>query len=113
MRAEGVILGILPGSSRGQANPYLTFSIVTGLGEGRNIVLVRSCDAIIAIGGGYGTLSEIAFAHKLDVPVVGINTWSLRKEDRADEKIVRVSDEHEAVKTALKLARKTQQNRPE
>jgi len=102
--AKGTAIGILPGTERREANPYLSFSVVTGMGEGRNIILVRSCDAIIAIGGGYGTLSEIAFAHKLDVPVVGIATWSLKRGDRVDEKIVVLSDEHQAVKKAFELA---------
>jgi uncharacterized protein (TIGR00725 family) len=105
-RSGGVVVGILPGVSRADANPYLTFSIVTAMGEGRNIILVRSCDAIIAIGGSYGTLSEIAFAHKLDVPVVGINTWTLKRQGRIDRGIIQVSDGHEAVKTALELAAK-------
>jgi len=107
MLAKGVVLGILPGPSREEANPYLTLSVVTGMGEGRNIILVRSCDAIIAIGGSYGTLSEIAFAHKLDIPVVGIDTWSLKKEGQIDRKIIQISDRNEAVSTALELAQKT------
>ena len=112
MLAQGVVLGILPGRSRKQANPYLTLSVVTGMDEGRNIILVRTCDAIIAIGGGYGTLSEIAFAHKLGVPVVGISTWSLEKEGQIDKKIIQVSDENEAVTTALELAKKRKENEP-
>lgn len=107
--ANGVVLGIIPGLSREDANPYLTFSVVTGMGEGRNIILVRSCDAIIAIGGSYGTLSEIAFAHKLDIPVVGINTWSLKREGQIDRKIIQVSCENEAVSKALELAHKSKQ----
>jgi uncharacterized protein (TIGR00725 family) len=108
MLAKGVVLGILPGSTREGANPYLTFSVVTGMGEVRNIILVRSCDAIIAIGGGYGTLSEIAFAHKLDIPVVGIDTWSLTKDGRPDDRILRVTGEEEAVSRALRLAQAAQ-----
>lgn len=104
--AKGVVLGILPGLSRQEENPYLTFSIVTGMGDGRNILLVRSCDAIIAIGGHYGTLSEIAFAHKLDVPVVGINTWRLMRKEAIDTKIIEAADENEAVAKALELAAK-------
>ena len=102
--ARGVVLGVLPGSTREGANPYLTFSVVTGMGEGRNIILVRSCDAIIAIGGGYATLSEIAFAHKLGIPVVGIGTWSLTKDGRTGDRIVRVAGGDEAVSRALELA---------
>jgi len=104
--AKGVVLGILPGLSRQEGNPYLTFSIVTGMGDGRNILLVRSCDAIIAIGGRYGTLSEIAFAHKLDIPVVGINTWRLMRKEAIDRKIIEATDENEAVAKALEIAAK-------
>ncbi len=103
---KGVVLGILPGLSRQEGNQYLTFSIVTGMGDGRNILLVRSCDAIIAIGGRYGTLSEIAFAHKLDIPVVGINTWRLMRKEAIDRKIIEAADENEAVAKALELAAK-------
>jgi uncharacterized protein (TIGR00725 family) len=104
MNARGLVIGILPGESRDKGNPYLTFSIITGMGEGRNLILVRSCDALIAIGGGYGTLSEIAFAHKLDIPVVGIHTWSLARNGKTDARIVQVSDPEEAVQKALELA---------
>lgn len=112
MLARGTVIGILPGISRKEANPYITLSVVTGMGEGRNIILVRTCDAIIAIGGSYGTLSEIAFAHKLDVPVVGIDTWSLKRGGQIDEKIIQVSDENEAVTTALELAKKRKEDEP-
>ena len=113
IRAKGVVLGILPGHSREDANPFLTFSVVTGMGEGRNLILVRSCDAIIAIGGAYGTLSEIAFAHRLDIPVIGIRTWTLERGGQIDHKIIQVSDATEAVTRAVQLAPKAQQNKPE
>jgi uncharacterized protein (TIGR00725 family) len=103
--AGGTVIGILPGQSRQEGNLYLTHSVVTGMGEGRNIILVRSCDAMIAIRGGYGTLSEIAFAHKLGIPIVGLDTWSLKRNGQVDEKIIHVSDANEAVATALDLAR--------
>lgn len=106
MLAGGVVLGIIPGYSRDEANPHLSFSIVTGMGEGRNLILVRSCDALVAVGGGYGTLSEIAFAHKLDIPVVGINTWSLKREGQIDKKIIEALDENEAVSKAIELAQR-------
>jgi hypothetical protein len=102
--ADGVVLAVLPGLSRDEGNPYLTFSIITGMGEGRNLILVRSCDALIAIGGGYGTLSEIAFAHKLGIPVVGIHTWHLSRGGKTDTKIVQVSDPEQAVRRAFEMA---------
>jgi len=111
MNAKGVALGILPGHSRDEGNPYLTFSIITGMGEGRNLILVRSCDALIAIGGGYGTLSEIAFAHKLGIPVVGIHTWNLTKEGKGDTRLVEVSGPEEAVEKAFERAQSRRQEK--
>lgn len=78
--AGGRTLGILPGSSRAGANVYLDMSIPTGMGEMRNALVVRSADGLIAVGGGYGTLSEIALALKLGKPLVGIRTWSAVRE---------------------------------
>ena len=107
MKAGGVVIGILPGHSRNEGNPYLTFSIITAIGEGRNLILVRSCDALIAIGGGYGTLSEIAFAHKLGIPIVGIDTWNLTKEGKPDTRLVEVSNPDDAVEKAFERAQGT------
>jgi len=73
----GLTIGIIPGSSKKEANPYVDIPIVTGISEARNIIVVRSSNAIIAIGGSFGTLSEIAFALKLEIPVIGINTWEV------------------------------------
>ena len=72
---NGISLGILPVNSRKDGNPYLTYSIVTGLGEARNSIVVKSCDAVIAVSGSYGTLSEIAFANLYSIPVVSIRSW--------------------------------------
>lgn len=68
--AGGLTIGILPGGSASEANPYITIPLPTGMGEGRNVLVVRSADAVIAIGGEWGTLSEIALARKIGVPVV-------------------------------------------
>lgn len=73
--AGGMTVGILPGIERSSVNPYIRVSIPTGLGEGRNLLVVRASDILIAIGGEYGTLSEIAFALKMNKKVIGINTW--------------------------------------
>jgi uncharacterized protein (TIGR00725 family) len=101
----GITLGILPGATRRDANPYLTVSIPTGMGEGRNVLNVRAADAIIAVAGEYGTLSEIAFALKTGVPVVGLRTWELSKSGQdVDDPIVRVGTPEEAVHQALQLA---------
>src|SRR5262245_64733047 len=84
--AGGMTVGILPGLDRAEANPWVDVAIPTGLGEARNALVVRAADALIAIGGEYGTLSEIALALKTGKPVVGIDTWelSMRGEARAD-----------------------------
>src|SRR5207244_2561522 len=66
-RAGGAVVGVLPGFSRRDANRWVTIPVVTGMDQARNVVLVRSCDAVIAVGGSYGTLSEIALALKLGV----------------------------------------------
>src|SRR5512136_42787 len=73
--AGGTTVGILPGTEEG--NPYLDIIIRTGLGHARNILVVLSADAVIAVGGGYGTLSEIAIALKTGRPVYGLNTWDI------------------------------------
>lgn len=71
----GLTIGILPGLDKTSANPYIQVPFPTGLGEGRNLLVVRASDILIAISGGYGTLSEIGLALKADKPVIGINTW--------------------------------------
>ena len=73
--AGGMTLGILPGSQRDSANPYIRIALPTGLGEGRNLLVVRTSDVLVSIGGGYGTLSEIALALKAGKPVIGLETW--------------------------------------
>lgn len=78
--AGGTTIGILPGSDRGAANPWVDLAIATGLGEARNLIIVRSAQALIAIDGEYGTLSEIAFALKLGVPIIGLGSWQLARE---------------------------------
>ena len=75
--AGGTTVGLLPGLDRAEGNPYLTVSLPTGLGQGRNLLLVRASDALVAVGGGFGTLSEIAIALRTGTPVVGLTTWSL------------------------------------
>ncbi len=75
LEAGGLTVGVLPGNRAEDANPYVQIPIVTDLGQARNVVLVRSAEAAIAISGGYGTLSEIALALKMWKPVVGLHTW--------------------------------------
>ncbi len=73
--AGGITVGILPGVKASDANRYITIPVVTGMSHARNVILVRSCEGIISVGGSYGTLSEIALALKMWKPVVGIGTW--------------------------------------
>jgi uncharacterized protein (TIGR00725 family) len=73
----GTTLGILPGDDRSAANPWVDVAVATGLGEVRNALVVRASDALIAVAGGYGTLSEIALALRDGVPVFGLGTWEI------------------------------------
>lgn len=103
---DGVSIGILPGSNRSAANPHLSVSLPTGMGEMRNALIIRAADVVIAVAGEFGTLSEIAFALKTGVPVVGLGTWELAKPGRmVSDPIVRASTPEEAVEHALRLAR--------
>ncbi len=101
----GVVLGVLPGTHRKDQNPYLTYSIVTGLNDARNAVIARSCHGVIALCGGYGTLSEIGLSLKAGVPVVGLKTWDI-KNPRGEEIIPRAEGAGEAVEKIFKLAKK-------
>ena len=92
----GLTVGLLPGLDRAEANGWVQLALPTGLGEARNALIVRSCDALIAIGGGWGTLSEIALARKAGKPVVGLGTWDLEAAD-----IVRAESAADAVRAAL------------
>jgi uncharacterized protein (TIGR00725 family) len=103
--AGGLTVGILPGTDRSAANPWVDVVIPTGMGEGRNVLVVRSAAAVIAVGGEYGTLSEIALALRARIPVVGVGTWSLiRGNAETDTGIVPVADPAEAASVALRLA---------
>lgn len=100
----GTSVGILPGDDRSGANEYVDVALATGMGEMRNALIVRAADVVIAIGGEYGTLSEVAFALKTGRPVVGYDTWELSKRGAADAGIQRVTSAEEAVAAALRLA---------
>jgi len=100
---SGLTIGILPGGSRQTANQYVKIPIATNLGEARNVIVVKSAEAVIAIGGGYGTLSEIGHALRNGTPVVGLNTWSLSRNDRPDNSIVLAKNPADAVNKALNM----------
>ena len=101
----GVSIGILPGRDRKDQGGHLTYSIPTGLGEARNTLVVSAADAVIAIGGEFGTLSEIAFALRIGVPVVGLRTWELAKRDGPVDAYPVAETAAEAVRRAMDAAR--------
>jgi uncharacterized protein (TIGR00725 family) len=95
--AGGITIGILPGTDRREANEWVQIAIPTGLGELRNGLIVRSADVLIAIAGGYGTLSEVALALRAATPVIGLGTWEI-------EGIETAASPDEAVRAALARA---------
>jgi len=99
--AGGTTIGILPGTERTDANPYISISIPTGLGVTRNFVLVTACDILIAITGGYGTLSEISCALLMGKKVIGLNTWGLISGEQATDHIVAADTPEDAVNKAF------------
>ena len=104
---RGLTIGILPGFSASDANPYIDIPIVTGMDHGRNIIVVRSCHALIAIGGREGTLSEIAFALKLMIPLIGIETWEIKGAIKAQDAKDAVRKAFQALKKEKKIVRCT------
>lgn len=98
-QAGGLTVGLLPGLDRGEANGWTSVAIATGLGELRNGLIVRAVDVVLAVGGSYGTLSEVALALRDEVPVVGLSTWDI-------EGIRPTQSPAEAVERALELARR-------
>lgn len=103
-REGGTVVGILPGPTVEGSNPHVTIPIVTGMGEGRNVLIARTAEAVIAIGGAYGTLSEIAYALKMGVQVVGYQTWVLQRAGLEADPIRRADGPREAVALAWEAA---------
>ena len=104
--AGGTTIGILPGDDPGAANRWVDIPICTGLGYARNLIVVKTGRAVIAVGGAYGTLSEIGHALAEDIPVVGLKTWSMARRGEADSRIRVVSGPSEAADAALEAARR-------
>ena len=102
--AGGTTIGILPGSDPSTANQWVDIPICTGLSYARNVIVVRSGRAAIAVGGAYGTLSEIGHALAEDIPVIGLRTWKLARDDTVDGGIVVASDPEDAVRRAVEAA---------
>jgi len=82
--ADGVAIGVVPGNDVGEANPYCTHVVATGIGHARNLAVVSSGDAVIAIGGEWGTLSEIGLARGIGRPVVALRSWTLEGRERME-----------------------------
>jgi uncharacterized protein (TIGR00725 family) len=112
VEAGGTTVGLLPGADRAEANPHLTVALPTGLGEGRNLLLVRASDALVAVGGGYGTLSEIALALRTGVPVIGLATWGLTLASRPVAAFPLVETPEEAARLAMEAAGERRSGRP-
>lgn len=106
--AGGLTVGILPGRTPAEANPYVDVPLATGLGEARNVLVVRAAQAVIAIGGEFGTLSEIGFALKLGIPVIGLNTWGLTKSGAPVQAIRVARTPEEAVAWAVGEKRRSE-----
>lgn len=103
--AGGRTVGILPGTRAQEANPYVDVSIATGMGQVRNVIIVLTADALIAVGGGFGTLSEIGHALRYGKLVIGLRTWeAARGGDRAPITVVETPEE--AVREALRAAKR-------
>jgi len=98
--AGGTTIGIIPSDNKEDANEFIDFVIATGIGQARNILVVNSADAIVALPGKYGTLTEMAFALNAGKPIVSVSAWNLGDEIRQEE------DPIEAAKLALEMARK-------
>ena len=101
----GVTIGILPSNDPLTANPWIDYAICTGMGYARNAIVVKSGRAVIAIGGAFGTLSEIGHALGDGIPVVALNTWSLTRNGEDDNSMIKASTPREAVEKAIKSAK--------
>jgi len=100
----GLTVGILPGSDPSEANPYVDIPISTGMGSARNIIVVKSAKAVIAINGAYGTLSEIGHALGEGIPVIGLKTWGLSIDNHIHQAIIHAQDPIDAVGKAFTAA---------
>jgi uncharacterized protein (TIGR00725 family) len=103
--AGGLSVGLLPGPTRLGAAEALTAAIPTGLGQARNALVVGSADGVIAVGGGWGTLSEIALARRADIPVVAVGGWEIRRPDSSGNELLTADTAAEAVTQLLGLVK--------
>jgi uncharacterized protein (TIGR00725 family) len=100
---NGMTIGILPGDNRNSANEFVDIPVATGIGHARNVAVVKSGQAVIAIGGSYGTLSEIGYALNAGLPVIGLETWTISRKGKDKCPILSVGTPAEAVKLAIDL----------
>lgn len=107
----GTSIGILPGTERQAANAFLDVAVVTGMGEGRNVLVVRNADAVVAVGGGFGTLSELALALQAGIPVVGLGTWELARNGRPQAGVLVATTAEEAAQLAVSEATRWRKQR--
>ncbi|MHB8681402.1 MAG: TIGR00725 family protein [Acidimicrobiales bacterium] len=108
----GLTIGILPTTDRAGANEFVDVVVVTGMGEGRNVLVVRNADAVVAVGGEYGTLSEVALALQAQIPVVGLGTWELSRGGRPAGDVIVAATPEDAADKALSAARRRRRGCP-
>jgi uncharacterized protein (TIGR00725 family) len=99
----GLSIGILPGENRSSANNFVDIAVVTGMGKARNFIIAKSARAVIAVGGSYGTLSEISYALQNGIPVIGLATWKIYQGGKKDRSIIYVRTPSQAVSLALEM----------
>jgi uncharacterized protein (TIGR00725 family) len=111
--AGGLTVGILPGTEPDAGNPYLSLALPTGLGQARNAIVIQASEAVIAIGGAYGTLSEIGHAMKAGKPLVGVSTWKVSRTEKELSEIAEAETAEEAVSRTLEILknRRSQRNK--
>lgn len=112
-KAGGFTVGILPGTDRGGGNPYLSLVLPTGLSHARNAVVIQASEAVIAVGGGAGTLSEIGHALKIGRPLVGLLTWEARRSGSLISEIQVAETAEEAVERTLESVKAQHRRRPQ
>jgi uncharacterized protein (TIGR00725 family) len=93
----GLTIGLLPGDDPDEANEYVDLAIATGLGHARNAILARTADGVVALGGGLGTLSEIALALRNRRPTIGIQTWRVDRVRRTEPELPTAANPHDAL----------------
>jgi uncharacterized protein (TIGR00725 family) len=104
--AGGLTIAVLPGTMRKSANPYAEVVLTTGMGDARNVIVATSGLAVIAVGGHFGTLSEMAFALKHNIPVIGLESWELPEHRLPNEGVRSVGSSEEAVDLVDELVRR-------